>query len=92
MVVSIQPLGLMGKFMGSSRSALHLPEGATLKQLFIEVDRRWGEVLPNYLWDRKKLKFRVPVIIICNGSVPQDESFPLADGMELQVGAYLSGG
>jgi hypothetical protein len=71
---------------------VELPENARVRDLFQQIETRWGANLPAYLWDSELHQFRGPVYLVVNRKVLQDIDAPLLDGMHIQVMRAIAGG
>lgn len=63
-----------------------------LQDLLLEIDRRWGNDLPTYLWDPAKKQFRGSVYFLIDKEVVQDLRTPLNDGLQVELMKALVGG
>ncbi len=92
MILRVRFLSILEKYTGTGRVNLELKEGATLRDLLNELDRRWGERFPLEIWDRKRRKFKVSVSILADFQSVYSEETPLHDGQEVIFLRPVAGG
>jgi len=92
MVVRVRVFGVLSQYMGGTHQAVEMPAGATLGDLLEEIGRRWGEQLPEQLWDRAEGRFRGAVILRAGGSDLHDLGAPLPEGQEVAILMPMAGG
>jgi hypothetical protein len=56
------------------------------------IDQHWGQVLPAYMWDRKGLCFKGPVLLAIQGKAVLNRRRALEDGTTVKVMNSLAGG
>ena len=92
MKVTLLIKGYLNKFFEQSQFELDLEEGATLADLLIAIDSRFGESLPKSIWAHEKKKFRGPVVVSIGEQSVSDPSFPLTDGQQVSISRFIIGG
>lgn len=92
MKVILSVHGYLQTFFDQSCYELELNEGATLADLFLAIDRRFGASLPKSVWSHEKQKFRGPVSISVEQNMVSDPAFPLAEGQQVSITRFLIGG
>jgi molybdopterin converting factor small subunit len=92
MVVRLRVFGVLSQHMDGIHQAVDLPEGATLGDLLAEIGRRWGEQLPEQLWDLADGRFRGAVILRAGDSDLYDLGAPLPEGQEVAILMPIAGG
>ena len=92
MKVRIRSIGDLRDYFGRDPQEIDLKENATLRDLVLAIDDRWGKTLPPYLWDASKKQFRGPVFFLINKEVAQDLDRPLQDGLQVDLMRALVGG
>jgi len=84
--------GYLNQFFEQSHYELALDEGATLADLLIAVDRRFGASLPKSIWSHEKKMFRGPISISVDSNKTSDPALPLKDGQRVSLSRFLIGG
>lgn len=92
MKIRLRTIGDLRDYFGKEPAEIELNEVATLRDLQLAIDARWGTILPPYLWDRGAMQFRGAVFFLINKEVVQDLKTPLQDGLQVDVLRALSGG
>ena len=92
MKIWLKSIGDLRDYFGREPQEIGLDEKATLWDLLLMIDERWGEELPGYLWDAKKKHFRGSVFFIINEEVVQDLQTPLQDTSQVTLFRAMSGG
>jgi molybdopterin converting factor small subunit len=93
MMVRLRVFGVLSQYLGGIHQTVELPEGATLGDLLAEIGCRWGEQLPERLWDAEGAgRFRGPVILRAGGSDLHDVGAPLPEGQEVAILMPIAGG
>jgi molybdopterin converting factor small subunit len=92
MKIWLKSIGDLRDYFGREPQEISLDEKATLRDLLLMVDERWGEELPGYLWDPKKKYFRGSIFFIINEEVVQDLQTPLQDKSQVTLFRAMSGG
>jgi len=92
MKIFLTSIGDLRDYFGRDLQEIVLTENATLNDLLLEIDNRWGRTLPSYLWDQRKKIFRGSVFFLINKEVAQDLDLPLTDGLQITLMKALVGG
>jgi hypothetical protein len=92
MKIHLRSIGDLRDYFGRDLQEIDLNEKATLRDLLLAIDDRWGITLPPYLWDASKKQFRGPVFFLINKEVAQDLDTPLRDGLQVDLMRALVGG
>jgi len=92
MKIWLKSKGDLREYFGREPQEIGLDEKATLRDLQLRIDERWGEKLPSYLWDSKKKRFRGSVFFIINEEVVQELGTPLQDETQVTLFRAISGG
>jgi sulfur carrier protein ThiS len=92
MKVFLRSIGDLRDYFGRDLQEIDLDEKATLQDVLITIDNRWGDILPGYLWDASSRRFRGPVFFLINKEVVQDLDTPLQDGLQIDLIRALVGG
>jgi len=92
MMVRLRVFGVLSQYVGGIHQAVDLPAGATLGDLLAEIGRRWGEQLPEQLWDHAAGRFRGAVILRAGGSDLHELGAPLPEGQEVAILVPMAGG
>jgi molybdopterin converting factor small subunit len=62
--------GILSEWFGEKETELELPEGATYGRLLEELGLRFGNKMPQILWDHEQNNFSAPVLALgSNGSI-----------------------
>ena len=92
MKIWFKSIGDLRDYFGRELQEIDLDEQATLQDLLLTIDERWGAELPGYLWDSKKKHFRGSVFFIINEEVVQDLEMPLQNESQVTLFRAISGG
>ena len=92
MKIRLKTIGDLRDYFGREPQEIELPENAVMGDLFPVIEQRWGAILPAYLWDRDKKRFKGAVAILVEKKVIHDCKTPLKDGMEVQLLKAMAGG
>jgi len=92
MKVYLRSIADLRDYFGRAPQEIELEEAATLQDLLLAIDRRWGGNLPSYLWDPAQKQFRGPVYFLIDQEVVQDMRTPLQDGLQIDLIKALVGG
>ena len=92
MKIWLKSIGDLRDYFGREPQEIGLNDKATLWDLLLMIDERWGEELPGYLWDSKKKHFRGSIFFIINEEVVQDLQTPLQDKSQVTLFRAMSGG
>jgi hypothetical protein len=92
MKIHLKAVGDLREYFGREPQEIELREGAVLGDLLDSIDDRWGRLLPPYMWDAQRQRFRGAIYFLLGGQVEQDLSTCLDDGREVVVLRALSGG
>ena len=92
MKIWLKSVGDLRDYFGREPQEIDLNEKATLQDLLLIINERWGEELPGYLWDNKIKYFRGSVFFIINDEVVQDMRTPLQDKSQITLFRAMSGG
>ncbi len=92
MLIHLRMNGVLKDHFGAERVEVPLADGATLKDLLAAVGKRWGGVLPSYLWDKVARCFRGPVVLMIENTAVSNPETPLHDGLEIALFKVLVGG
>jgi hypothetical protein len=90
--IILKTKGDLRDYFGREPHDIILPEHAGVQELLVEIGRRWGMVLPGYMWNQEKCVFRGPVFLTVDGKVIDEKKMELQDGMELTIVRALAGG
>ena len=64
MKIRLKTIGDFRDYFGREPQEIELPENAVMGDLFPMIEQRWGAILPAYLWDREKKRFKGAVAIL----------------------------
>jgi molybdopterin converting factor small subunit len=92
MKIRLKSIGDLRDYFGREPQEIELPENAVMGDLFPVIEERWGTILPAYLWDREKQRFKGAVVLLVDKRVIHDFKAPLNDGMEVQILKAIAGG
>jgi hypothetical protein len=92
MIVVIRVLGNMDRYFGGSKFTIKLQEGATYRDLLDSVALRWGEVLPQHIWDKDEKRFKPGVFCSDGQNDFTNEQTILLDKQEIIVTLPFAGG
>jgi len=92
MKVYVKSIGDLRDYLGRDPQEIELPAGALFGELLALIGKRWGKVLPPFIWDADKHQFRGAVFFVVDKQVVQDMNMPLEDGQEIALMRALSGG
>jgi molybdopterin converting factor small subunit len=92
MKIRLKSIGDLREYFGRDPQEIELPENAVIGDLFPMIEERWGSILPAYLWDREKKRFKGAVAMLIDKRVIHDFKTPLKDGMEIQLLKAIAGG
>lgn len=92
MHVTVKGIGDLTDYLGKEPWEVELPEDSCARDLFQQIEARWGAIFPPYLWDTEQHQFRGPVFLVVNRKVLQGMDAPLHDGMEIRIMRAIAGG
>jgi hypothetical protein len=92
MRILLTAFGGLCEHFGKETHEVHLPGGATLADLLVLVEERWGRRLPASLWNSREHRFRGPVVIKVGERVTRDRTAVLSDGQGVRLYQALVGG
>ncbi len=92
MRVSLKAIGDLRDYFGRDPEIIELPEGAVAQDLLNAIHARWGASLPAYLWNQQTHQFKGPVLLVVDKKAIRDLTFPLADGIEINLFRAVAGG
>jgi molybdopterin converting factor small subunit len=92
MKIRLKTIGDLRDYFGREPQEIELQENAVMEDLFPVIEQRWGAILPAYLWDREKKRFKGAVALLVEKRVIHDFKTPLKDGMEIQLLKAMAGG
>jgi hypothetical protein len=92
MRILLTAFGGLCEHFGKEAHEVDLPEGATLADLLVRVEKRWGNRLPASLWNDREHRFRGPVVIKVGDRVTRDRTVVLSDGQGIRIYQALVGG
>jgi molybdopterin converting factor small subunit len=92
MKIRLKSIGDLREYFGREPQEIELPDNAVMGDLFPVIEERWGAVLPAYLWDKDKQRFRGAVALLVEKRVIHDFKTPLKNGMEVQLLKAIAGG
>lgn len=92
MLIRLRIFGALERYLDGNRHEVELPEGATMRDLMVLIDKRWGDQLPSRFWDPKRKRFQGPVLIMSEGIDVLDPDLPLQDQQQIMLLVPLSGG
>jgi len=92
MEITLRFVGFVEKMVGSERVRMAFPRGAVYQDLLDEIDRQFGDRLPERMWDREKKCFRGPTLVVGEGRDLESPDDPLVDGEEIKLIVMMAGG
>lgn len=92
MQISLKAIGDLRDYFGRDTEIIDLPEGAIAQDLLNAIHVRWGESLPTYFWNQDTHQFKGPVLMVVDKKAIRDLTFPLVDGMEINLFRAVAGG
>lgn len=92
MWVTIKGCGTMRDYFGDAPCLVELNEGATLGDLFVQIEVDFKEKLAGPIWNWQKHGFRGPVVTVIGQRAVKDLSTLLADGQEVSFHKAVVGG
>jgi molybdopterin converting factor small subunit len=92
MLIRLTAFGELREHFGKETHEIELPTGATLADLLVCVEERWGDKLPASLWNDREHRFRGPVVIRVGERVTRDRTAVLSDGQGISFYRALVGG
>jgi molybdopterin converting factor small subunit len=92
MRIRLKIVGDLREHLGKAPQEIELADGASFGDLQAWIGRRWGGILPRYMWDTEKQQFRGAVFFVLDKHVVQDLDTPLEDGGEVMLVRAISGG
>jgi molybdopterin converting factor small subunit len=92
MIIRLKSIGDLRDYLGREPQVIEMPEGAVFRELLMLIGKRWGDVLPSFMWDAEQQRFRGAVYFVVDKQVVQDMDMPLMDGQEIALLRALSGG
>jgi molybdopterin converting factor small subunit len=92
MKITLKSVADLRDYFGREPVEIELAEGAPLQSVLEAIETRWGDILPPYIWDREKIQFRGPILLLVDRKVQQDLAAPLAEGQEVTIMKALAGG
>lgn len=95
MVINLKLMSILATNAGlkpNETVQFELPDGATLQQLLLAIDDRFGTVLPPRLWDREAHQFTQHVTLILDGAIAGDLNQPMHDQATVMALVSIAGG
>ncbi|MEW6263460.1 MAG: MoaD/ThiS family protein [Thermodesulfobacteriota bacterium] len=92
MKVIVNFMGPLGIFIGQKKVEFQLDDGATYGDLLREIGRRFGDMLPEKVWDRERNAFKGRLLVIGAGRDLQEPDTPLLDNEDIKFLPMIAGG
>jgi molybdopterin converting factor small subunit len=92
MKVIVRAIGDLREYFGREPQFMELSQDACVHDLLAEIELRYGAMLPGYLWDFQKHRFRGPVVLVVDKKAVQDFNTPLKEGLEITIMKAIAGG
>jgi hypothetical protein len=92
MWITIRGCGTMREYFGDHPCAVELNDGATLGELFCQLEVSFKDRLEGPIWNWQKHRFRGPVVVVVGQCVVKELSTPLAPGQEVSFYKAVVGG
>ncbi|OPY07271.1 MAG: ThiS family protein [Syntrophaceae bacterium PtaB.Bin095] len=92
MHVTVTFVGVLGRLIHEGSFEVVLPGEATCRDLMAEIRNRFGESLPEPLWDCEANKFKEPIFALVNGSPVDSLGLFLKDGDDVKFLTLVAGG
>ena len=92
MEITLRFVGFVEKIVGSERFQMTFPAGAAYQDLLKEIDRQFGDQLPERMWDRDKKCFKGPTLVVGEGRDLESPGDLLIDGEEIKLIVMMAGG
>ena len=90
--VSITFNGALARYTGNEKAEIELSENACFEDVLTEIGRRYGEKLPQPIWDKARVRFTHHVLAMKAFKNIGDAKEPLHNGEEIQFFLILAGG
>jgi hypothetical protein len=74
MQVTLKGIGPMRDYLGEAPSIVELPEGSTLGDLLLCIERDFKEQLTGSIWNWAEHRFRGPVVIVLGHRIVRDRT------------------
>ena len=90
--VRLRFVGILQQYTGASDIELEMEDGATLRNVFGEIGKRWGDRFPPEFWDREGSVFSERITVQSDKRPIKDLELRMEDGECLVVVLPLAGG
>jgi len=92
MEVTVNFLGILADYFKTPKTTLELSQGARLKDLLAALGQRFGEQLPEKLWNHRENRFVVGVHMAGKNGDLEDLEAELAEDEEIHILMPIAGG
>jgi molybdopterin converting factor small subunit len=92
MQVTLNFLGLLREYVGAGEASFALRPGAVYGDLLREIDARFGNRMPDSIWDKSGCRFRPGILSVGEGRDLDDPSAELRDNETIAVTIHMAGG
>lgn len=92
MDVTLNFMGLLKGYIGTESVSLKLPEKAVFGDLLDEIDRQYGEKLPNSLWNHNRREFKSGILCVGEGRDLETRETTLKPGETISIVVHMAGG
>jgi len=90
--ITLESIGKLSSYFGNENINIDLDDEASIMDLLSVIDDRWGAILPGFMWNSKKQKFRGPIIIAVNNEIVRDLKTRLKNNDKVQIIKAFVGG
>ena len=92
MDITVTFIGPLIEYTGQRTVLFSFSDGALYGTLLDEFDRRFGDRLPEPMWDREQRFFKKGILVIGAGRDLETRETPLRDGEEIKMVPVMGGG
>ena len=84
--------GALVRYTGNEKAEIEIAENACFEDLLFEIGRRYGDKLPQPVWDKTRCRFTHHVLAMKSFKSITDTKEPLQNGDEVQFFLIMAGG
>ena len=92
MIIHFKTQGYIAQWFQEEDCFVTLPQPSTLAHFFAAIDEKFGDRLPQSIWNAEKKRFRGPVIVSIDNTTVKDENFILLETQMVCISRFLIGG
>ena len=92
MRVTVTFVGVLGRLIHEDSFEVALAEEAAFRDLMGSIRNRFGESIPEPLWDSEANAFKEPIFAVVNGNPVDSSGLSLKDGDDVKFLTLVAGG